>query len=228
VEKTTSEVIVDTLVKTGVKYIYGIPGHTCLGLVEALRTNPEIDFITVRHEETAALMASAHAKLTDELGVCLTIAGPGATNLMTGLYDAKMDRAPVLAITGQVALQFIGRDVLQEIDQNSLFQSVSRFNKVITTPGETAEITLLAIKNALVHRGVSHLGVPLNLQKEKTKRKAKPLDGRMPVPRIRPPSDLCKQAAQMIEEAKQPVIIAGWGARFAKDKVIALAEKIGI
>lgn len=76
---------------------------------------PDIEFITVRHEETTSLMASAYAKLTDQLGVCLSIAGPGATNLMTGLYDAKMDRAPVLAITGQVALQFIGRDVLQEI-----------------------------------------------------------------------------------------------------------------
>ncbi len=226
-EKTTSEVIIDMLADIGVKHVFGIPGHTCLGVVEALRVHPDIDLVTVRHEETAALMASAHAKLTDQLGVCLTIAGPGATNLMTGLYDAKMDRAPVLAITGQVALQFIGRDVLQEIDQHSLFESVSLFNKVITTSGETAEITLLAIKNSLVHRGVSHLGVPLNLQKEKTSKLAKPLKGRMPAPRIRPPGDLCRQAAKMIDEAKRPAIIAGWGARFAKDQLVAFAEKIG-
>ncbi len=219
--------LVDTLVKAGVKYVFGIPGHTCLGIVEALRTNPEIEFITVRHEETAALMASAYAKLTDKLGVCLTIAGPGATNLMTGLYDAKMDRAPVLAITGQVEQRFIGRDMLQEIDQHSLFASVSLYNKVISTSGETAEITLLAIKNALVHRGVSHLGIPVDLQKAKTYHQAKSLDGRLPAPRIRPPSSLCKQAAKIIDAAKRPMIIVGWGARHAKDQFTTFAEKIG-
>jgi thiamine pyrophosphate-dependent acetolactate synthase large subunit-like protein len=115
-EKSASEVLVDQLAEAGVKYIFGIPGHSILGVVEALRTNDKVKFVTVRHEETASLMASAYAKLTNELCGCLSIAGPGATNLMTGLYDAKMDRAPVLAITGQVALQFLRRDVLQEID----------------------------------------------------------------------------------------------------------------
>jgi thiamine pyrophosphate-dependent acetolactate synthase large subunit-like protein len=226
-EKTASEVIVDQLAEAGVKYVFGIPGHSILGVVEGLRLNTDIEFISVRHEETASLMASAYAKLTDQLGVCLGIAGPGATNLMTGLYDAKMDRAPVLAITGQVALQFIGRDVLQEIDQHSLFESVTRFNKVITSPVETAEITLLAIKNAVVHRGVSHLGVPMNIQSAKTSTMAKPIGGRIPTPRIRPPDDLISEAVQLIDRAKQPMIIAGWGARFAPKQVLGFAEKIG-
>jgi thiamine pyrophosphate-dependent acetolactate synthase large subunit-like protein len=227
VEKTASEVIVDELIEAGVKYVFGIPGHTSLGVSEAIRKRTEIKFITVRHEETAALMASAYAKLTNQLGVVLTIAGPGATNLMTGLYDAKMDHAPVLALTGQVELQFIGRDVLQEIDQNALFESVSLFNKVITTPEETSEITLLAIKNALVRRGVSHLGVPINIQKSKTIQLAKPIRSRIPPLRIRPAEDLCKKAANMINSAKRPAMIMGWGARFATDHVAHLAQKIG-
>jgi pyruvate oxidase len=227
VEKTASEVIVDELVEAGVKYVFGIPGHTSLGLSEAIRKRSDISFITVRHEETAALMASAYAKLTDQLGVVLTIAGPGATNLMTGLYDAKMDHAPVLALTGQVELQFIGRDVLQEIDQNALFESVSLFNKVITTPEETGEITLLAIKNALVRRGVSHLGVPVNIQRSKTMQLAKPTKNRITPLRIRPAEDLLRKATALINSAKHPAMIMGWGARFATNHVAELAHKIG-
>jgi thiamine pyrophosphate-dependent acetolactate synthase large subunit-like protein len=226
-EKTASEVLVDQLAEAGVKHVFGIPGHSILGVVEALRTNTDVKFILVRHEATAALMASAYAKLTDELCGCLAIAGPGATNLVTGLYDAKMDRAPVIAITGQVALQFIRRDVLQEIDQHDLFESVSLFNKVITTANETSEITLLAIKNAIVHRGVAHLGVPLNIQDAKTKVMKKPIKGRFPEPRIRPSIALLKKAAQLINKAESPMIIAGWGARHASDYVLQFAEKIG-
>jgi thiamine pyrophosphate-dependent acetolactate synthase large subunit-like protein len=226
-EKTASEVLVDQVAEAGVKYIFGIPGHSILGVVEALRTNNAVTFVTVRHEETASLMASAYAKLTDELCGCLSIAGPGATNLMTGLYDAKMDRAPVLAVTGQVALQFIRRDVLQEIDQHDLFETVSLFNKVITTANETAEITLLALKNAIVHRGVAHLGVPLNIQDAKTKVMSKPMKGRLPVHRARPTKDQLKQATTLIDKAKSPVIIAGWGARQAREQLLNFALKIG-
>lgn len=227
VEKTASEIIVDELVYAGVKYVFGIPGHTSLGVSEAIRKRTDIEFVTVRHEETAALIASAYAKLTNQLGVVLTIAGPGATNLMTGLYDAKMDHSPVLALTGQVELQFIGRDVLQEIDQNALFEPVSAFNKVITTAEETGEITLLAIKNALVRRGVSHLGVPINIQRSKTIQPAKSLKNRLPPLRIRPAEDLCKKAADMIDSAQRPAMIVGWGARFAVDHVARLARKVG-
>ncbi len=225
-EKTASEVLVDQLAKAGVKYIFGIPGHSILGVVEALRTNDDVTFVTVRHEETASLMASAYAKLTDELCGCLSIAGPGATNLMTGLYDAKMDRAPVLAITGQVALQFLRRDVLQEIDQHDLFESVSLFNKVITTAKETSEITLLAVKNAVVHHGVSHLGVPMDIQNAKTKVMAKPVEGRWPVHRSRPPKDLIEKATDLVNAADSPMIITGWGAHYAPETVLQLAEKI--
>jgi len=109
-ERTVSEVLVDQLAAWGVEYVFGLPGTSCLGVVDAIRKHEKIRFIKVRHEGAAALMASAYAKLTGKVGVCLTIAGPGATNLITGLYDAKMDRAPVLALTGQVKLhdQFEG------------------------------------------------------------------------------------------------------------------------
>jgi pyruvate oxidase len=165
-ERTVSEVIVDQLAAWGMDYIFGLPGTTCLGVVDAIRKRDKIRFIKVRHEEAAALMASAYAKLTGKVGVCVTIAGPGATNLITGLYDAKMDRAPVLALTGQVKLQYIGPGSFQEIDQDVLFNSFCTFNKTINSKEQTIELVTLALKHALVERGVSHLTIPNDVQKE--------------------------------------------------------------
>ena len=108
-QRLVADAIVEQLVEWGVKQVYGIPGETSLQIVDAIRRrSDQIRFVLVRHEEVAAFMASAYAKLTGDLGVCLSIAGPGATNLVTGLYDAKMARASVLALTGQVGLQFLG------------------------------------------------------------------------------------------------------------------------
>ncbi|NOQ28536.1 MAG: thiamine pyrophosphate-binding protein, partial [Methanosarcinales archaeon] len=156
-DRTVSDVIVAGLSSWGVEYIFGLPGTTCLGLVDAIRRQEGMTFVKVRHEEAAALMASAYAKLTGKVGVCLTIAGPGATNLITGLYDAKMDRAPVLAITGQVKLQYVGPGSFQEIDQDALFNSFCVFNKTINSKEQTIELVTLALRHALVERGVSHL-----------------------------------------------------------------------
>lgn len=109
-ERLVADLIVEQLIEWGVKHVYGIPGETTLRIVDAIRRRSDkIRFVLVRHEEVAAFMASAYAKLTGELGVCIAIAEPGATNLVTGLYDAKMDNAPVLALTGLVALQFLGQ-----------------------------------------------------------------------------------------------------------------------
>jgi len=131
---TVADKIVEQLSAMGVRYIYGIPGDSNLPLVEALRKQGKIKFVLTRHEETAAFMASAHAKLTDEIGVCLSIAGPGATNLITGLMDAATDGAPVLALTGQVPQVFLGSESLQEIDQIELFQPFTVFNETIAHP----------------------------------------------------------------------------------------------
>jgi pyruvate oxidase len=224
--KRAADLIVEQLVDIGVKYVFGIPGFTNLDIIDALRINKDINFILVRHEETAALMCSAYAKLTDQLGVCTSIAGPGATNLISGLYDAKMDRAPVLAITGQVAPQFIGTHEIQEIDQHSLFEPVSEFNKTITTTNEAAEMTLLAAKYAIINRSVSHLGVPSNIQAGDTATKISSSKKRIPKIRIKPSQHLLDQAVDIIDNATRPTIVLGWGARNALQSVLDLADKL--
>ena len=224
-DKTVSEVIVEQLAAWGVEYVFGLPGTTCLGLVDAIRKQNEIRFIKVRHEEAAALMASAYAKLTGKVGVCLTIAGPGATNLITGLYDAKMDRAPVLALTGQVKLQYIGPGSFQEIDQDALFNSFCVFNKTINSKEQTVELVTLALKHALVERGVSHLAIPNDIQKESLEAVIEPMKGRIPDFRI-VNAELVESAVHLIEEAARPVIIAGWGAKAQGGNLLKLAERI--
>jgi pyruvate oxidase len=224
-DRTVSEVIVAQLAAWGVNYIFGLPGTTCLGVVDAIRKHNKIKFIKVRHEEAAALMASAYAKLTGKVGVCLTIAGPGATNLITGLYDAKMDRAPVLALTGQVKLQYIGPGSFQEIDQDVLFNSFCVFNKTINSKEQTIELVTLALKHAIVERGVSHITIPNDIQKELLKAGIEPMEGRIPDFRISN-VELIERAVRVIEEAERPVIIAGWGVKEQGANLIKLAERI--
>jgi thiamine pyrophosphate-dependent acetolactate synthase large subunit-like protein len=224
---TVSNVIVDQLAACGVKYVFGIPGYSCLGVVEAIRKHPDIDFILVRHEQTAAMMSSAYAKISGKVGVCLTIAGPGATNLMTGLFDAKMDRAPVLALTGQVGLQYIGPGSFQEIDQASLFESVSVFNQTLSSKEQTTELVSLALKHALTERGVSHLALPNDVQEQAWDDEPKPMEGRIAPKEVIPSPSLIEKAANLVKDAERPVIIAGWGALGEPDLVKELAEKIG-
>jgi pyruvate oxidase len=224
-ERTVSEVLVDQLAAWGVEYVFGLPGTSCLGVVDAIRKHEKIRFIKVRHEGAAALMASAYAKLTGKVGVCLTIAGPGATNLITGLYDAKMDRAPVLALTGQVKLQYIGPGGFQEIDQDVLFNSFCVFNKTINSKEQTVELVTLALRHALVERGVAHLAIPNDVQKKPLEAEIEPLEGRIPDFSI-VNTELIDRAARLLNEAEQPVIIAGWGVRGHGDKLLRLAERL--
>lgn len=224
-DRTVSDVLVDQLAAWGVEHVFGLPGTSCLGVVDAIRKHGTVRFIKVRHEEAAALAASAYAKLTGKVGVCLTIAGPGATNLITGLYDAKMDRAPVVALTGQVQLQYIGPGSFQEIDQDVLFDSFCTFNKTISTPEQTIELVTLALKHALVDRGVAHLALPNDVQKASYDATIEPREGRIPAMTIVNPA-LLDRAVQLLEGADRPVLIAGWGARRYGTQLVALAEKI--
>ena len=228
-ERLVADAIVEQLVEWGVSQVYGIPGETSLAIVDAIRRRGDrIRFVLVRHEEVAAFMASAYAKLTGELGVCLTIAGPGATNLITGLYDAKMDRAPVLALTGQVALQFLGLGSFQEIDQHALFEAVAAFNEVIDSPDQVTELLALAMKGAIVGRGVSHLGIPTNVQSLPVlpNMKVKPREGRLPDLRLMPHPELIQAATDAIDSVERPVLVVGYGARRQRGAVLSLAEKI--
>src|ERR1041385_5965080 len=153
------EALLDILADYGVKYIFGIPGDAINELIDAIRKQDKIKFIHVMHEETGAFAASAQAKLTGELAVCAGTAGPGAIHLLNGLYDAKMDQAPVLAITGQVETALAGTSYQQEVNLISLFQDVTVFNQEIINAEQMPELAVLACQTALAKRGVSHLNI---------------------------------------------------------------------
>lgn len=224
--KTVSDIFVEQMAEWGIRYVFGIPGTSALGLVEAIRKNARMKFIQVRHEQTAAFMASAYGKLTGHVAACLSIAGPGATNLATGLYDAKLDHSPVLALTGLVKRQLIGPGSFQEIDQHSFFEPICVFNKILMSEEQTTKLVTLAIKHALLERGVSHISIPNDIQKIPYDANVLPMQGRIPNRSILQSEHLIKKAASTIDEAKRPVIISGFGAIGQGDKLLQLAKKI--
>ena len=226
-EHTVSEVLINQLAEWGVQYVFGIPGTSTLGVVDAIRkTNGKVKYIQVRHEQTAAFMASAYGKLTGHVAACLGISGPGATNLATGLYDAKLDHSPVLALTGLVARQQIGPGSIQEIDQYAYFEPICVFNKILMSEDQTTMLATLAIKHALVNQGVSHIGIPNDVQKLPYDAPILPFEGRMPNLAYGQEEWLVEKAAKVVDGAQRPVILAGFGARGQGTKLLKLASKI--
>ncbi|MBT0159304.1 thiamine pyrophosphate-binding protein [Candidatus Bathyarchaeota archaeon A05DMB-2] len=227
VERTVSEVLIEQAAEWGVQYVFGIPGTSTLGVVDAIRkSNGKVKYLQVRHEQTAAFMASAYGKLTGHVAACLGVSGPGATNLATGLYDASLDHAPVLALTGLVARQLIGPGSTQEIDQYSFFEPICVFNKILMSEDQTTTLTTLAIKHALLERGVSHIGIPNDVQKLPCNQRILPLEGRIPNLAFSQEDALVEKAASVIDRAMRPVIIAGFGAMGQGGKLLKLAAKI--
>ena len=166
-ERTVSDQMAESMVNWGVKHVFGMVGHSNLGLADAIRMRVEageMKYIGIRHEGAAAFAASAYGKLTGHPAACLTIAGPGATNLLTGLWDAKVDRAPVLALTGQVQTQVFGPGAFQDIDLASAFAAVSKFSQTVLSTSNHSELVSLAMKNALVEQDVAHLIFPDDMQ----------------------------------------------------------------
>ena len=229
-QRTVTDVMAQTLVNWGVKHVFGMVGHSNLGLADAIRRRVvagEMRFVGVRHEGAASFAASAYGKLTGQAAACLTIAGPGATNLLTGLWDAKVDRAPVLALTGQVQTQVFGPGAFQDIDLKSAFQAVSRFSQTVLPTSNPAELTSLACKAALVERDVAHLIVPDDVQTLPSSAKASGPQGRVGGAVVVPAEADLVHAAAMINGARRPLIVIGHGAVAAREAVIALAEGIG-
>lgn len=229
-ERTVTDVMAETMVNWGVKRVFGMVGHSNLGLAEALRTQTikgTLGYVGIRHEGAASFAASAYGKLTGKPAACLAIAGPGATNLLTGLWDAKVDRAPVLALTGQVQTQVFGPGAFQDIDLKSAFQAVSKFSQPVLSTSDHGELMSLALKNAIVQRDVAHLIFPDDVQTLPSEAKAKGPEGRMGGNAVVPNANDISSAAEMLNGAKRPIIVLGYGAIEASDKVIALAEKIG-
>lgn len=224
--RTVSDVLVEQIAEWGVKYVFGVPGTSTLGVVDAIRKNRKVQYLQVRHEEVAAFMASAYGKLTGNVTACLTVAGPGTTNLSTGLYDASLDHSPVLVLSGMVARQYIGPGSIQEIDQHSFFEPICVFNKTLMTPEQTTMLATLAVKHALLDRGVSNIGIPNDVQKLPYETQILPFEGRMPNLAFGQEDGLIEKAARIIDQAERPAIIAGFGAIGQGTKLLKLATKI--
>ena len=225
--RNVSEVLIDQLAEWGVAYVFGVPGTSTLGVVDAIRKNPQVKYIQVRHEQSAAFMASAYGKLTGHVAACLSVSGPGTTNLATGLYDANLDHSPVLVLSGMVARQFIGPGSIQEIDQYSYFEPICVFNKILMSAEQTTMLATLAVKTALLDRGVSNIGLPNDVQKLPYDTDIQPFEGRVPSLAFAVEDTLIAKAALVIDEAERPVIVAGFGARGQGSKLHVLADKIG-
>ena len=228
---TISDIMVETMTNWGVSHVFGMVGHSNLGLAEALRKQESLGrltFIGIRHEGAAAFAASGFAKASGKPAACLSIAGPGATNLLTGLWDAKVDRAPVLALTGQVNTQVLGPGAFQEIDLASAFQAVTSWSQTVLHESNHAELMSLALKHAIVNRDVTHLIFPDEVQVLKAPDDARALtpEGRLSDVEIAPSAGAIEKAIAEITKAKRPAIIVGYGARESMDIIISFAEKL--
>ncbi|MGI9349980.1 MAG: thiamine pyrophosphate-binding protein, partial [Rhizobiaceae bacterium] len=229
-ERTTTDVMAETMVNWGVKRVFGMVGHSNLGLADAIRLRVqagEMSYIGIRHEGVAAFAVSGYGKLTGKAAACLTIAGPGATNLLTGLWDAKVDRAPALALTGQVQTQVFGPGAFQDIDLKSAFQAVSRFSQPVLSDSNHAELMSLAIKNAVVERDVANLIFPDDVQTLPSDKPAGGPDGRIGRHKVMPSAEDVDAAVEMINGAQRPVFVIGHGAVDSRNEIIGLAEKLG-
>ena len=230
--RTVSDVIVETLTNWGLTHVFGMVGHSNLGFADAMRKaegRGDLTYIGIRHEGAAAFAASAYGKLTGRVAGCFGIAGPGSTNLLTGLYDAKEDRAPVLAISGQVPSRVRGRGAFQDTDLEAAFDEVAAFGETVQLNSDHAELATLAMKHAIVGRNVSHLILPDEVQHSEVAEDAQAgsPEGRVGSRSIVPPPDEVERAIEMISSAERPMIIVGHGARRQTAPIIALAERLG-
>jgi pyruvate oxidase len=229
-ERTVSDVVVETLANWGVRQVWGIVGHSNLGLAEALRTEAEtgtLSYYGVRHEGAAAFAASAYGKLTGRPAACFSIAGPGATNMLTGLWDANVDRSPTIALTGQVESQVLGTGNFQEVDLEAAYGDVAEFEATVLPDSQHAELATRAAKTSVLERGVSHLIFPDEVQTMPAEG-ADPgsPDGRLTPRDIRPPAEKLAAAVDTLATAERPVIVVGHGARSEMDGIVELAERL--
>ena len=227
--RTVADVMVETLVAHGVRTVFGMVGHSNLGIADAMRKveeRGELTYIGIRHEGAASFAASAHGKLTGRPAACFAIAGPGSTNLLTGLYDAKLDGAPVVALSGQVPSDVLGRGAFQDVDLQAVFRDVSVWNATVTAGSDHAELAALAVKHARDARGVAHLVFPDEVQVLASAAQAATATGRTSTRRGRPDETALVEAAAAIRGSRRPVVVAGHGARGAEAELLALAERL--
>jgi thiamine pyrophosphate-dependent acetolactate synthase large subunit-like protein/nitrite reductase/ring-hydroxylating ferredoxin subunit len=229
--RTVGDLMMETLANWGVKHVFGMVGHSNLGVADALRVQEEqgdISYYGIRHEGAASFACSAYGKLTGRPAACLSIAGPGATNLLTGLWDANVDRSPVIALTGQVETQVLGPGAFQEVDLQAAFGKVAQWQQPTLPNSKHAELVNLACKSAILNRGVSQIILPDEVPKLPAGEGARAggPEGRVTPREIAPPEESIDRAVEMIARSKRPVIIVGHGSRFEMAGVIELAEML--
>jgi pyruvate dehydrogenase (quinone) len=232
--KTVADLLVERLIHWGVDTIFGLPGDGINGIFEALRTREEkVRFIQVRHEEAAAFAACGYAKYTGRLGVCLATSGPGGIHLLNGLYDAKCDGQPVLAITGHTFHDLIGTHYQQDVDLDKLFMDVAAYNQRVMGPAHVLNVVDEAIKTALAYRTVTHITIPKDIQDwtssqgERSganipKHSSKTYSAVHPVP----PQATLQAAADLINKGSKVAILAGRGCLNAREEVLHVAKTV--
>ncbi|MDN3437886.1 pyruvate oxidase [Planococcus sp. APC 3900] len=225
-DRTAGSYVVELLKDWDVDHIYGMPGDSINEFMEELRKEEAIRFIQIRHEETGALAASAYSKLTGKIGVCLSIAGPGAVHLQNGLYDAQKDKTPVLAIVGQVSSDLVGTDSFQELKMESLFEEVAVYNRRVQNAEQLPDMLNQAIRTAYAEKGPAVLIVSDDLFGTKIKRDKVLTSSAYATPTIRAHEEDLQDALRLLRASKKPVILAGKGAAHARAEVLAFAEKL--
>ena len=233
--QTAADVLIETIHDWGVDTVFGLPGDGINGIMEALRTRQDrIRFVQVRHEEAAAFMACAYAKLTGKLGVCLATSGPGGIHLLNGLYDAALDGQPVLAITGMQFHDLIGTRTQQDVALDRLFIDVAKFNERIMGPAHVENVADLACRTALAYRGVAHITVPVDVQeapvseRKHSKRNVPHHTSGVLARSVGLPSaDALRRAAEILDAGTKVAILAGRGALDATDALERTAETLG-
>ncbi|NUT10887.1 MAG: pyruvate oxidase, partial [Nonomuraea sp.] len=235
--RIAAESLIERLAEWGVDTVFGLPGDGINGIMEGLRRHRDrVRFVLVHHEEAAAFMATGYAKATGRIGVCLATSGPGGIHLLNGLYDAKLDHAPVLAITGMQETAVLGTGYQQEVHLDKLFADVAEYNMMISNPAQLPSLVDLAIRTAYARRGVAHLTLPNDIQVADAG--ADPYKTVAPVrtPETAPlylrPSGLPRQedlewAAEVLNNAERPAMLVGQGALHARQEVLAVAEALG-
>ncbi len=232
---TAAGLLLDKLIAWGVDTVFGLPGDGNNGIMEALRERRDrIRFVGVRHEAAAAFAAVGYAKFSGRLGVCLATSGPGATNLITGLYDAKMDGVPVLALTGMQFHDLLGTAYQQDVDTPALFKDLAVYSERVMGAAHIDSIVDVAVRHALTRRGVAHLGFPNDLQSQPVDAdKLSPM-GRpghtshdLRTPRVLPTEADLRAAADVLNAGSKVAIIAGAGTRGAYEELRRVAERLG-
>jgi pyruvate dehydrogenase (quinone) len=229
-----SDVLVERLIAWGVDTIFGIPGDGINGVFEALRKNKEqIRFVHMRHEESAAFAACAYAKFTGRLGVCVATSGPGGIHLLNGLYDAKMDGAPVLAITGMQHSDLIGTFTQQDVAMDKLYMDVTVYNERVMNGAHMESVADLAIRTAIEKRGVAHITIPVDIQVQEQKKGRSPRNpphhtsATPAYSEHLPPSVDIEHAADILNRGKRIAILAGQGSLGATNELEQVAELLG-